>query len=149
MENFAGDLVSLRNSIGADSFLVTMVSPKKNVKRHTDMVRRMAHLVAIPEVSISPENEGLALALNKLRRSIKDWNSIVARFDLEPEPDTGIEYVEHEIAALRKAHANLAEAVREVARMIKPLVTSYAVELDRVLEDHNGFLIYPEAAAAS
>lgn len=150
MENFAGDLVSLRNRIGTDSFLVTMVSPKKDVKRHTEMVRRMAHLVVVPEVSISPESEGLALALNKLRRSIKEWNSIVARFDLEPDPDLGIEgiqYVEYEITALKAAHANLAEAVREVARLIKPLVTSYAVELDRVLVNHNGFHIYPEVGA--
>lgn len=147
MENFAGDLVSLRNRIGTDSFLVTMVSPEKDVKRHTDMVRRTAHFVVIPEVSVSPENEGLALALNKLRRSIKEWNTIVTRFDLEPDPDTGIEYVEYEITALKTAHANLAEAVREVARMIKPLVTSYAAELDRIFVDHNGFLIYPEVAA--
>ncbi|HHA2917138.1 TPA: hypothetical protein ACOD99_000084 [Stenotrophomonas maltophilia] len=147
MENFAGDLVSLRNSLGGNSFIVAMVAPKIEVKRHTDMVRRMTHSVVVPEVFISPENEALALALNKLRRSINEWNSIVTRFDLEPDPDLGIAYVEHEITVLKAAHAKLAESIREVARMIKPLVTSYAVELDRVLVNHNGFLIYPEVEA--
>ncbi|MNM61859.1 hypothetical protein D3C81_731700 [compost metagenome] len=146
MDNFAAELIELRYEIGMVGFTISSVKPDSNPEWANAMVHQWArYRMTVPALEARPESLDLVKGLNTLRRAIGIWGSKAERFDLTPDPELPSEFQEYVINELNSDFVRLMDAIRLVARLVKPMVPEYAEELDKIIESGNGFLPFPPA----
>ncbi|WP_159095325.1 hypothetical protein [Stenotrophomonas sp. ZAC14D1_NAIMI4_6] len=144
MEDFAGDLIDLRERMGVVSLTLNFVKPDGDAARNNARVRGLSRPVSVPVLKATPETLPLVHGLNRLRRAIGRWNETVSTFDLTYDPELGSQFLEYEVDELNSRHAALMHEIRVVAALIRPFANDSAEDLDRVIYSGDGFLPLPQ-----
>lgn len=140
MDDFAVDLIGLRDSMGIAGFLLGSVKPGGDAEKNNSLVRGLSRSLAVPILPATPETLPLVKALNRLRRAVNRWNETVTKFDVTYDAELGGAFEEYVIDGLRSDHDSLMDRIRDAARAISPLVPAFSHDLDVIINSGNGFL---------
>ncbi|MCC8671453.1 hypothetical protein LN461_19145 [Xanthomonas arboricola] len=144
MENFADDLIDFRHQMGMVSFSLSLVNARTNSARVEELVRGLGRKLKVPKVNPTPEFSELVRVINRLRRSVQNWNQTVSTFSLEMDPEYPSDFVEYAINDLHASHIKLMNAIRDAARQMQAILPNYKDGLTEIMVEHNGFIVMSE-----
>ncbi|WP_312400571.1 hypothetical protein [Stenotrophomonas indicatrix] len=144
MEDFAVELIDLRERMGFVALTLGFVKPDGDAAQTNARVHALTRQVSVPKLQATPETLSLVKGLNRLKREVTQWNETTTTFDLTYDPELGSEFLEYQVANLKSRHATLMKEIRAAAVLIRPFAPEFSADLDRVISSGDGFLPLPD-----